>query len=121
MRWFIMAGALAVLFLLLFSLPVHADGLSATLFAAPNSDAILGAGASWQAQDHLWADAIAKRAEVGTDVALGASTDLQGVAALLNLAGLDVRPPNSGTRLGCGYLLREGEWFAYAAQPLFDF
>lgn len=105
--------------LVLFSLPAHADGwvskLNATVLLAPNSGPAFGVAASYPVAEHLWTDAGVKRADIGTDVFLGASTDFA-IGTLLKVFDIDLGEQPDGTRIGGAYLFRESDIFFYFAQ-----
>lgn len=127
-RYLLLTCAVLVGFcLLLFSLPAaHADGIadkvSATLFAAPNSGATLGVGASYQFAANGWIDFGVTRGMVGTDQFVGASTDLQALSGLIgNFLGTDLGTIPPAARVGGGYQFQEQAWCCYLAYSLIDF
>lgn len=117
---------LLVLLTLTLTGAAHADGLtyklSATLYAAPNSGATLGAGVSWQWQEHGWLDLGVTRGAVGTDQFVGASTDLQALAGFIGqFLGTDLGELPPAARVGGGYQFQEQAWCCYLAYSLIAF
>lgn len=101
---------------------VHADGwqdrLSATIVGAVNAGPVLGAALSYQATDHLWLDLGAKRAEGETQGFLGASTDLQQAALLIDaLLQTDVGTMPASARIGAA-CDTDGGMFGYLAYSI---